>query len=725
VSCADDTDKTTCTISGGGTPSLDTVSDPAGNKAFTMGAYTLGFNWTTNSSTANLFTVSDFATNSGTGYLGTFSTGATSATKPFRACYRGTTDCITLDTTTFSTTGSTVFDATKLSGNLPAISGASLTGVDAATLQTHNAAYFQTALGFTPAALTANTFTSTQTISPSSDVVAISARVKASGTADLLNLFKNDGTTNAFSVSAAGTATAVAFSGPLTGDVTGNVTGTATALATARAINGVDFNGSAPITVPVNNANDTTNASYFPLFTATQGGNYAAKSLSTFTFNPSTGKLSFPAGGAITSADTGGPTVTFGTNKITFSKPIVRDGSLATGLLKNTISTGVESIGTGADVVALWASGSCSGYLKNDLTCDIPSGSITGTDTQVLFFDGANNPAGDAGMTYNKTSDVLSALGGFYGATNNVCALWGKKAAGTAFCLVKLNASDLIEVGDPTAAYEETFVTEAAPAAPSSGVKEWIDSTAGMRQGLDASGNRNSMVRTAASRTANQFCTHVTTAGVCSTAGVVAADISDATATPTASKIPIANGSGKLDSWISASSTTVPGLTEAATAAEVTSGTDAARAVTPGALAGSTIFGTKVVELEIFAPTTDTATGDGKAYFYVPAALNGMNLVSVHAQVVTAGTTNTTDVQIARCAAAASGNACSGTVVDMLSTKLTVDSGENSSTTAATPAVINTSNDDVATGQVLRVDVDAVSTTPAKGLIVTLELRLP
>jgi hypothetical protein len=36
---------------------------------------------------------------------------------------------------------------------------------------------------------------------------------------------------------------------------------------------------------------------------------------------------------------------------------------------------------------------------------------ITGADTRVLFFDGANNPAGDAGFTYNKTTDVAT-IGG-------------------------------------------------------------------------------------------------------------------------------------------------------------------------------------------------------------------------------------------------------------------------------------------------------------------------
>lgn len=39
-------------------------------------------------------------------------------------------------------------------------------------------------------------------------------------------------------------------------------------------------------------------------------------------------------------------------------------------------------------------------------------GSITSGDTQVLFSDGANTPAGDAGLTYNKTTDALTIGGG-------------------------------------------------------------------------------------------------------------------------------------------------------------------------------------------------------------------------------------------------------------------------------------------------------------------------
>lgn len=162
----------------------------------------------------------------------------------------------------------------------------------------------------------------------------------------------------------------------------------------------------------------------------------------------------------------------------------------------------------------------------------------------------------------------------------------------------------------------------------------------------------------------------------------------------------------------------------AASISDTNTGTETNKAVTPDALAGSN-FGTRTAQLVVFDFATDTATGDGKYYFVVPAELNGMNLVAVSAQVVNAGTTNTLNVDLARCAVVATANMCSGTVVDVLSTNLTIDSGENKSSTAATAAVIDTANDDVATDQVIRVDVDAVHTTAAKGLIITLSFRLP
>lgn len=175
----------------------------------------------------------------------------------------------------------------------------------------------------------------------------------------------------------------------------------------------------------------------------------------------------------------------------------------------------------------------------------------------------------------------------------------------------------------------------------------------------------------------------------------------------------IAPGAGNADSSVTDASTTAKGKIEIAIGSEVDTGTDATRAVSPDALAES-YAGTKSVQLTAFDYATNTAVGNGAAYFRIPTALGGMNLVAVAARVITAGTTNTTDIQIHNLTQAA----------DMLTTKLTIDSGETDSSTAAA-AVIDTANDDVATGDLIRIDVDAVSTTPAQGLLVILEFRLP
>lgn len=121
------------------------------------------------------------------------------------------------------------------------------------------------------------------------------------------------------------------------------------------------------------------------------------------------------------------------------------------------------------------------------------------------------------------------------------------------------------------------------------------------------------------------------------------------------------------------------------------------------------------VVIQVVAGPVSLTTGDGKFYFTIPEDLNGANLVGVHARVVTAGTTGTTDIQIANVTDS----------VDMLSTKLTIDSAETGSDTAATSAVIDTTKDDVATNDLLRIDIDAISTTAPKGLVLRLRFALP
>jgi len=179
------------------------------------------------------------------------------------------------------------------------------------------------------------------------------------------------------------------------------------------------------------------------------------------------------------------------------------------------------------------------------------------------------------------------------------------------------------------------------------------------------------------------------------------------------------NGSGTV-SWVAPGTPTDGSITLAKLAnlanltfiGRITAGTGVPEAVTAAQLAGSIPHN---VIVQVFAGATDVATGDGKAYFTIPDTLNGYNLSAVHARVITAGTTNTTDIQIANVTDS----------VDMLSTKLTIDSTETGSDTAATAAVIDTTKDDVATNDLIRIDVDAVSTTAPKGLIVRLQFVKP
>jgi len=160
---------------------------------------------------------------------------------------------------------------------------------------------------------------------------------------------------------------------------------------------------------------------------------------------------------------------------------------------------------------------------------------------------------------------------------------------------------------------------------------------------------------------------------------------------------------------VAAASTTAAGKAEASIASEVNAGTDDVRYVSPDSLAGS-YAGTKSVSIQVYDGGTDVATGDGKAYLTIPEALNGMNLVRAQATVVTAGTTNATTVMIHN----------KTDSQDMLSGAISIASAG----TVGTVGTVNTSYDDVATNDVLRIDVDSVSTTAPKGLMVLLEFRL-
>ena len=95
------------------------------------------------------------------------------------------------------------------------------------------------------------------------------------------------------------------------------------------------------------------------------------------------------------------------------------------------------------------------------------------------------------------------------------------------------------------------------------------------------------------------------------------------------------------------------------------------------------------------------SVGNGITHITIPSTLNGKNLLSVEAHVYTAGTGGSlTNIQIHNLTDAQ----------DILSTPITIDLNEKDSSTAATPPVIS-GNNNVSTGDVLRIDVDAVATS--------------
>jgi len=128
-----------------------------------------------------------------------------------------------------------------------------------------------------------------------------------------------------------------------------------------------------------------------------------------------------------------------------------------------------------------------------------------------------------------------------------------------------------------------------------------------------------------------------------------------------------------------------------------------------------------LVVLKVFAADEAWSTGNGKIYFAIPPELNGAKLISAHAYCYTASSSGKPVLQVAR-GRRVSPNAAP-TYNDMLSTRITIDVGEYSSTDTSVQPVINAAYAHVATRDLIRVDVDEAG-TGTKGLDVSLVFQL-
>lgn len=182
-------------------------------------------------------------------------------------------------------------------------------------------------------------------------------------------------------------------------------------------------------------------------------------------------------------------------------------------------------------------------------------------------------------------------------------------------------------------------------------------------------------------------------------------------------------GRGLLALVDAAAARTALGLGSLATlstiaSANITDGTivdadiNASAAIAQTKIAGLvTALSTKTLTATVTSPTGDPISTDNSGDVSIPidATLNGKNLTAVSARVTTVSSSGAVTVQLVRLRA--------GSPTNMLSTALTIDASEPSSSTAATAAVIGTAG--VQTDDQVRIDITGAG-TGAKGLSVTM-----
>jgi len=162
-------------------------------------------------------------------------------------------------------------------------------------------------------------------------------------------------------------------------------------------------------------------------------------------------------------------------------------------------------------------------------------------------------------------------------------------------------------------------------------------------------------------------------------------------------------------------SSSAQGVAELATTAEIDTGDDTSRVITPKALADSNL-GERVIQMVCVDFATALTTGS-KFYFHVPSTLAGFDIVDVHAETLADPSGSTIIIDLHNATQSDAG---------ILSGKLTIGIGEHGSDESGGSVTIDTGQDDLQTNDVIRVDIDQIgSGDPGTGLIVTLICRLP
>jgi len=265
--------------------------------------------------------------------------------------------------------------------------------------------------------------------------------------------------------SSSGALTATSFVGALTGNVTGNASGssgsctgnaaTATALATARAIGGVNFDGTAAITLPgvdsagnqdtsgtaaiatsvTVTANNSTDETVYPVFVDGATGTQGAETDTGLSYNPSSGALTATTfSGALSGAVTGNVTGNISGNQSggTVSATSAAIADLTSGRVVLAGTSGeledngnLTFDGSTLNVTgAVTASGTITGDLTGDVTGNVV-GNVTGAASKITVADessdttcfpvfvtaatGNRSPVTGSNLTFNSNDGTLGA----------------------------------------------------------------------------------------------------------------------------------------------------------------------------------------------------------------------------------------------------------------------------------------------------------------------------
>lgn len=167
-------------------------------------------------------------------------------------------------------------------------------------------------------------------------------------------------------------------------------------------------------------------------------------------------------------------------------------------------------------------------------------------------------------------------------------------------------------------------------------------------------------------------------------------------------------GAGTLEIDADIASTSATGTVELATIAETNAGSDTTKVITPDGLGGS-VYGEKNADTILFTGDTAIATGTSTYERIMPATVNGFDVVDA---LCGTDALATSTVRLVRNRA--------GTEAYVFSTDITITAERY-----ATDEVVDTANDDVATGDVFYWVVRSATDNTASGLSCSMTLRKP